>query len=73
MGFQRVGRAQFVSPLEALDSLGKSNRPKGQTTGEYVRYLLDRLGVGQELTHIPWGKVKKPIPLPPSSLPAPGG
>ena len=52
--------------------LGKANRPKGQSTGEYVRHLLDQFGIGRDLTHIPWGQVRKPIPLPPSSLPAPG-
>jgi transposase len=53
--------------------IGKANRPKGQSTGQFVRNLLDQFGIGHDLTHIPWGAVKKPIPLPPSSLPAPGG
>jgi transposase len=48
--------------------LGKANRPQGQTTAQYVREQLDRLGVGAELTEIPWGTKKKPIPLPPSRL-----
>lgn len=46
--------------------LGKANRLPGQTTGEYVRAQLDRLGLGAELTGIPWGK--RFIPLPPSHL-----
>ncbi len=49
--------------------LGKANRPTGQTTAQYVRYHLDRLGLGAELTEIPWGTKKKPLSLPPSSLP----
>jgi transposase len=48
-------------------TLGKANRPAGQTTAQYVRYHLDRLGLGSELTEIPWG-TKKPRPLPPSAL-----
>jgi transposase len=47
--------------------LGKANRPAGQTTAAYVREQLDALGVGAELTEIPWGR-KKPIALPPSAL-----
>jgi hypothetical protein len=47
--------------------LGKENRAAGQTTMAYVREQLDRLGVGMELTAIPWGQ-KKVIPLPPSKL-----
>jgi transposase len=52
--------------------LGKANRPKGESPGAFTRRQLDRLGIAQELTEISWGTVKKPIPLPPSSLPAPG-
>jgi transposase len=47
--------------------LGKANRPAGQTTAAYVREQLDALGVGAELTAIPWG-CKKAIALPPSTL-----
>ncbi len=49
--------------------LGRSNRRPGQSTGQYVREQLDRLGIGQELTGIRWGK--RFIPLPPSSLVGP--
>jgi transposase len=48
--------------------LGKDNR-QDQTASQFVRQQLDRLGLGMELTHIPWGGRKKPIPLPPSALP----
>ena len=46
--------------------LGKANRPAGQTTGEYVRRQLDRLGLGADLAAVPWGK--RTVPLPPSQL-----
>lgn len=46
--------------------LGKANRPAGQKTAEYVRQQLDALGIGAELTEIPWGTKKPPLPLPPS-------
>ena len=48
-------------------TVGKENRPVGQTAAQFVRIRLDALHLGCELTHIPWGS-KRPIPLPPSSL-----
>ncbi len=45
--------------------LGRDNRPAGQTTAEYVRQQLDRLGLGADLTAFRWGQ-KKTIALPPS-------
>ena len=48
--------------------LGRANRGPGQTTAQYVREQLDRLGLGQELKGIPWGKHF--IALPPSGLDA---
>ena len=48
-------------------TVGKSNRPKGQTAAQFARVRMDALGLGGELTRIPWGS-KKPIPLPPSAL-----
>ena len=47
--------------------VGKENRPKGQTAAQFARIRMDALGLGEELTSIPWG-LKKPIPLPPSFL-----
>jgi transposase len=47
--------------------VGKENRPAKQTAAQFTRIRLDRLGLGSELTSIPWGS-KKPIPLPPSTL-----
>ena len=48
-------------------TVGKANRPKGQTAAQFARIRMDTLGLGGELTDIPWGS-KKPIPLPPSKL-----
>jgi transposase len=48
-------------------TVGKANRPKGQTAAQFARVRMDGLGLGSELTRIPWGS-KKPIPLPPSRL-----
>ena len=45
----------------------KENRPGRQTAAQFARERLDALGMGQELTSIPWGS-KKPIPMPPSKL-----
>jgi len=47
--------------------VGKENRPGRQTAAQFARERLDVLGMGQDLTSIPWG-AKKPIPLPPSKL-----
>jgi transposase len=52
--------------------LGKANRPAGQSVAQAVRQQLDRLGIGREISHVPWGAVHSPIPLPPSKLPDPG-
>lgn len=54
--------------LKFAYAVGKAHRPKGQTAAQFVRERLDALGLGSELTRIPWGS-KKPIPLPPSKLP----
>ena len=65
---------RFVEPEKVSQKLlrfaydvGKSNRA-GQSAAQFVRQRLDDLQIGQELTSIPWGS-KKPIPLPPSTLP----
>ena len=46
--------------------VGKENRA-GKPAAQFVRERMDTLGLGSELTSIPWG-TKKPIPLPPSKL-----
>jgi transposase len=48
--------------------LGKEHRPAEQSGAQYVRQELDKLGIGAELTGIPWGPSRPPIPLPPSKL-----
>jgi len=53
--------------LKFAYQVGKKNRPKGQTAAQFARIRMDTLGLGRELTNIPWGS-KKPIPLPPSTL-----
>lgn len=53
--------------LKFAYTVGKANRPKGQTAAQFARIRMDVLGLGSELTSIPWGS-KKPIPLPPSKL-----
>ncbi len=42
------------------------NLPDGMSTLQFTRYHLDRLGIGQDLTHIRWGS--KTYKLPPSKL-----
>ena len=42
------------------------NLPDGQSAKEYTRSQLDRLGIGRNLTTIPWGT--KTVKLPPSKL-----
>jgi transposase len=49
--------------------IGKNNRPADQSASQFVRQHLDRLQLGAELCAIPWGTKKKPVPLPPSTLP----
>jgi transposase len=65
----RFAEAEKVSEkmLRFAYEVGKENRPGRQTAAQFVRERLDVLGMGQELTSIPWGS-KKPIPLPPSAL-----
>jgi hypothetical protein len=46
--------------------VGVGNLPDGQSAKEFTRNQLDRLGLGQNLTHLPWGS--KRFPLPPSKL-----
>jgi transposase len=65
---------RFLEPEKVSQKLlrfaydvGKSNRA-GRSAAQFVRQRLDDLQIGQELTSISWGS-KKPIPLPPSTLP----
>ncbi len=52
--------------LKFAYSVGKANRA-GKSAAQFARERLDTLGMGQDLTSVPWG-AKKPIPLPPSKL-----
>lgn len=49
-------------------AIGKTNRPADLSPAAFTRLQLDRLGIGMNLDTVPWGKVKKPVPLPPSGL-----
>jgi hypothetical protein len=46
--------------------VGIENLPDEMGARQYVRYCLDLLGIGQNLTHFPW--CGKRFSLPPSSL-----
>lgn len=52
--------------LHIAYEVGKANRA-GKSAAQFTRERMDTLGLGSELTSIPWG-TKKPIPLPPSKL-----
>lgn len=46
--------------------IGVRNLPDGLSALKFTRQQLDRLGIGQELTQLPWGS--RTFTLPPSSL-----
>lgn len=64
----RFAEEEMVSKkmLHIAYEVGKENRV-GKSAAQFVRERMDMLGLGGELTSIPWGS-KKPIPLPPSKL-----
>ena len=53
--------------LQYAYTLGRAQRPPGQTAGAYVRQQLDRLGLGAHLTAVPKGR-HETVALPPSRL-----
>lgn len=55
--------------LKLANRLGPARRPHGQTAVQYVRLQLDGLGLGAEVTSLPWGKTRR-IHLPPSQVAA---
>jgi len=55
--------------LQFTYQIGKNNRPVDQATTQFVRQQLDALQLGADLSAITWSPKKKPIRLPPSSLP----
>jgi transposase len=54
--------------LEYAYRLRQVNLPDGQSPAEFVRSQLDRLGIGADINYTYHGK--RPLRLPPSSLPA---
>lgn len=48
--------------LQHAYRLGPARRTPGQSTAAYVRRQLDRLGIGQDLKVIRWGKRRLPLP-----------
>ena len=46
--------------------VGVKNLPDGQSALQFTRDQLDRLKLGHDLTHLPWGS--KHFKLPPSQL-----
>lgn len=39
------------------------NLPDGMSVLQFTQYHLDRLGIGQEVTHIRWGSKRYKLPL----------
>ena len=56
-----AGEAVFFA---LVYKVGVRNLPASVGTRQFMRDQLDRLGLGQDLTHIPWGS--KRFKLPPS-------
>jgi hypothetical protein len=42
--------------------VGVKNLPNGQSALEFTRAQLDRLGIGAEVTEIPWGSKRFKLP-----------
>jgi len=64
---------RFTEPVQVARSLFghaydiKQHLSPDQSKLAYVRFHLNRLGIGEELTHLPWGS--KRYKLPPTALP----
>ena len=63
---------RFADPVQVAKFLyahifdvGAKNLPNGERPLAYTRRQLDRLGLGRDLTHLPWSG--KQYTLPPSS------
>ncbi len=52
--------------LHTAYHVGVKNLPQVHSAPEFVRQQLDRLQLGADLTHVPWGR--KQYRLPPSRL-----
>lgn len=57
---EKVARSLMVHTME----IGKANRPEGWTTQMYVRYYLDKMGMGDDVDHVQWSPSRR-IDLPP--------
>ena len=57
---ERVARSLMVHTMQ----MGRANRPQGWSTQMYVRYHLDRLGLGEEVDSVQWSPTRR-IKLPP--------
>ncbi|MCB0033475.1 MAG: transposase, partial [Anaerolineales bacterium] len=42
--------------------IGPQNLPDGMSAKQYTRHCLDILGIGKELTEIPWGSKRHTLP-----------
>ena len=64
---QQVARSLMVHTME----IGKANRQEGWTTQMYVRYYLDRMGLGEEVDFVQWSPSRRIELPPPGSVPEP--
>ena len=69
----RYGRATNIAQsfFRLAYRAGLRNLPEGMRAIDFTRQQMDRLGVGVEMTTLPWGS--KRFKLPPSSLAPPAG
>lgn len=65
---QRVAR----SLMQHAYDLGKANRPPDWSTMSYVRYHLDRLGLGDQVDYVRWSATRRIILPPHGSVVKPG-
>jgi len=55
-----------ASMFKLAYEIGVKNLPEGKSAKTFTREQMDRLGVGRDLSVIPWGS--KRVKLPPSRL-----
>jgi len=60
---EQVARAFFAHAYK----VGVDRLPEGLSAREYVRFQLDQLEIGQELTHFMWGKKRIKLPRSPGT------
>jgi hypothetical protein len=70
-------RADAVNVAKSLYKLayrmGVRNLPEGMSARAFTRIQLDRLGLGAELTHLPWSGKRYKLPPSLRARPEPGG